>query len=186
MTFRVGQAFMWGRAALFALQLLVINTTVAAEPVRLPDVYVSGARIFDETGTGGPDAGSGKEGPSLYRNEPILNVDERPRRQNPACLREQLFMQQTQTQARSSVQAGQTPPGREIVPGRLWGNPEYSALGWIKMSAGVITRVSSPTGATRRYQVEVHYMWNQQTGMLGDFKFVNTEADGCDGVEQGT
>jgi hypothetical protein len=154
----------------------------------LPPVVITGTRdnagyLWDRPGSGG-----GRDGGNPYDSGDRGDggtevVDTTPRRKEPGCKIEAGALQKTISEARQAAMSRTVPPGKEIMAGTQWANPAYAAKGWSKWQDYKIIHDISD-GVMRRYTVNVHYMYNNLTGQLDDFKLVNKLEDGCVGKVQ--
>jgi hypothetical protein len=94
----------------------------------------------------------------------------------PACLREQLFVEQTL----ATIATTGAPVGSEIIPAAFINDPSYSGGNWSKYQTGQIDRVANSTG-TVRYAMTIHYMYNHVTNAVSQVKLKNSEQAGCVG-----
>lgn len=100
-------------------------------------------------------------------------------RTEPACLEEQIVMQDVQNLTASApVQSGlEDPPGKVIMYSSQLGDPLFTSdPAWNKWQ--VVAKWSRANGTTK-YTVVIHYMFNDRTRQSTQFKFKNTPYQGC-------
>lgn len=165
---------------------LILSSAQAAVPIyrigadeTLPDITVIGSRpwVGDTLGTYTPASSFAFQ--TMPNADSVDVVDTMPRRSEPGCPREAEVMSKTTEQIAAAVVSGASPPGREIMPGTQWGDPRYSAPGWIKMQVTEYIHETRPPSPTLKWTVSLHYMYNVITRDSGDMKLVNSLAKGC-------
>ncbi|QBE63335.1 hypothetical protein [Pseudoduganella lutea] len=126
-------------------------------------------------GGGGPPNGNGSDHGIDGYNDGTKGTSASFNRQ-PGCQREGYFWAEVAGQAA----AGQ-PPGNVIMD--TFGDPLYQAPGWRKFQVTRITREwKAAWNTTMRYSLNIHYMYNIETGQFAQEKLKTSFESGCTGI----
>ncbi len=95
----------------------------------------------------------------------------------PGCDNEYYFMEDTIAR----VVGSNEPVGERLELAGGIGDPLYNDGNWEKYEIGTIKRISSPGEVTMRFEIRIHYMFNQTTNQIAQVKLKNSFESGCIG-----